>query len=284
MLPEMEVAVEAGKATTVNAVYLPFCVIGSTDFNGDGDADKALFSPADQRWRVLNQLEKSFGRKGDFPVPGDYDGDLRADIATWRPSAGTWIVRGGLRLRSFGEEGDVPVPADYDGDGKTDPALYRPSEGAWLIHYSSKNSPSGASRIDRLTFGGRAKLPVPADYDGDGKADPATFDTDSREWLVSVWDKPVKYGREGEIPMPADYDGDGIADLAMADPAKGQWRVPGMAGMKIEGNANLVPVCADFDGDGEAEFGFFDTRRAQWHFASTTGFGKKGDIPLNRGK
>jgi len=33
-----------------------------------------------------------FGQHEDIPVPGDYDGDGLADIATWRPSDGHWRV------------------------------------------------------------------------------------------------------------------------------------------------------------------------------------------------
>jgi len=37
-------------------------------------------------------VTRQWGLAGDVPVPGDYDGDGRQDLAVWRPSSGEWFV------------------------------------------------------------------------------------------------------------------------------------------------------------------------------------------------
>ncbi|MFG2044299.1 hypothetical protein ACGFI8_40260, partial [Dactylosporangium sp. NPDC048998] len=69
-------------------------------------------------------------------VTSDFDGDGKSDPALFRPGTGEWMAvygsGGGHSLASgWGGPGDIPVVGDYNGDGKTDIAMFRPSNGTW---------------------------------------------------------------------------------------------------------------------------------------------------------
>lgn len=137
----------------------------SSDFDGDGTSDVAVFRPSAGAWFVLNSGSNTFnfvtfGQNGDIPVDGDFDGDSRSDITVFRPSTGTWFrlnsSNGAFSAINFGANGDKPTPGDYDKDGKTDVAVWRPTLGSFFILRSSDNA------FQSIQWGANGDIPIGA--------------------------------------------------------------------------------------------------------------------------
>ena len=121
---------------------------------------------------------------------------------------------------------------------------------------------------------------VPADYDGDGRAEPALYRTGTGNWYRLGADGQVQVDPIGAarqvIPVPADYDGDGRADLVIFDPRTALWAGYLSGGGSLYqsfGAAGLVdlPVPADYDGDGRADLAVFRIDTAEWFVAGSKG-------------
>ncbi|HEV3166019.1 MAG TPA: FG-GAP-like repeat-containing protein [Isosphaeraceae bacterium] len=222
---------------------------------------------------------------------GDYDGDHKADLATYRPTTATWSLSqstAGNKSIGFGAPfTDIPVPGDYDGDGKTDLAVFRPSTDTWYIQEST-----GGPKV--IQFGGPGDIPIPGNYDGTGKTEIAVYRPSTAQWFImgASGNRSVQFGAPNfaDLPVPGDYDGDGKTDLAVYRVATSTWYImQSTAGPRVVqfGAPNLdQPVPADYDGDGKTDIAVLRPSTYTWYIQQSTAgprvqqFGGPGDIPV----
>jgi hypothetical protein len=178
-----------------------------------------------------------------------------------------------------------------------DLGLYRPSTGAWYTLLSSSNYTTYTARSWGLT----GDVPVPGDYDGDGKTDLAVYRPATGYWYVLLSSTNYttylarSWGLSSDVPVPGDYDGDGKTDLALYRPTTGYWYVLLSSTnyatylARSWGLSSDVPVPGDYDGDGKADLALYRPATGYWYILlSSTNYasylarswGLSSDVPV----
>jgi extracellular elastinolytic metalloproteinase len=180
---------------------------------------------------------------------------------------------------------------DFDGNHVTDlAALYRGQNPDSLWY---------APGTFQIVFGASTDIPVPGDYNGDGKTDAVIFRPSTGLWYGPATGLPQiviqqVVGQAGDVPIPGDYDGDGKTDPAYYRPSTQLFfAVLSGGGVKQStfGASGDVPVPRDYDGDGKTDFGIYRAdANAQhlglWYSPLSGGgvyqifFGAPGDKPV----
>lgn len=181
-----------------------------------------------------------------------------------------------------------PVPSgstsfDFDGDGKADIARWRASTGAWEIQYSGTSLPAS----DTLAAGQLA----PADYNGDGATDLASFNNGT--WNILMGGQVTQitnFGQSGDVPVSGNYIGSSAADLAVWRPSNGTWYVREVNNSTVTsyqfGQSGDIAVPGNYDGDSVMDYAIFRPLGGVWHImGSLSGYyyaqwGVASDIPV----
>jgi len=180
-----------------------------------------------------------YGRAGDIPVMGDWDGDGHDTVGVVRatPTAGgevyTWFLRnsntpGGPSIPSFvfGERrfvavdqlGSIPVVGDWNGDGIDTVGVVQYSDSlTGGIQFQLRNSNSAGAPDVTVTYSNGRDRPVVGDWNGDG-TDTVGVVRSPNTWLLrnsntnGAANITFTYGSPSvpELRIVGDWNGDGI--------------------------------------------------------------------------
>lgn len=182
---------------------------------------------------------------------------------TATPQLSKEYVYAGSRLLAVEDKNASAAPP-------ADLAVWRPSNGTWYVN--------DGSTWYSASWGQSGDIPVPGDYDGDGKTDFSIFRPGTGTCPCSVtWyiihsstsnQVNFQYAVNGDLPAQADYDGDGKTDAAVYRPSNYTWYIQGStAGFytQVWGDSGDVPAPADYDGDGKADMGVWRSSNSTFY-------------------
>jgi hypothetical protein len=236
-------------------------------------------------------------------IPGDFTGTAAADNVYEDLNSGNWYLAGQTTPLWTGQPDDIPVAGDYDGNHKWEPAVLRGT--TWIsskladpIDYDPAGMPAGPPGRPAPTNVGAPQtlLPVPGDYDGTGKTQPAYYDQVDGTWWIMGHDGPVQFGVPPvaggtlgyDVPAPADYDGDGKTDIAVFRPTDDTFHyLSSQTGQEVviqvdvpAGTPAGIPVPADYDHLGHAQAAVSNsvTYYVDGHSGAVANFAGGGDV------
>ena len=165
---------------------------------------------------------------------------------------------------------------------------------SWVVGIVLVLATPGVASALEVQWGRPGDVPVPADFDGDGYADYATWRPHNGLWTGkssatgATWG--VQWGMSGDVPVPGDYDDDGTMDFAVWRPSTGRWHVKsGATGAVLIdfwwGQSGDIPLPGDYDGDGRLDLAYWRPSTGYWSVKAATityavGWGSPGDVPV----
>ncbi|TWP54146.1 CHAP domain-containing protein [Lentzea tibetensis] len=248
------VALSGGGGFGQSAVWHNHFAVGAEtplvgDFNGDGKDDVVTFTrgTAGDVYVSLSDGGKFvqdgwkwhdwFAIGGEVPLVGDFNGDGKDDIATATRgntgdvyvalSTGSGFVGTSQKWHDwFGIGGEILDIGDFNGDGKDDIVTFTRGDDADVyVALSDGSKFIGTTQKWHDWFAMGAEVPEVGDFNGDGKADIATFTRGgAADVFVALSDgarftgTSVKwhdfFAANNETPRIGDFNGDRKADVS----------------------------------------------------------------------
>ncbi|MBN2114733.1 MAG: murein L,D-transpeptidase [Acidimicrobiia bacterium] len=217
-----------------------------------------LFDPYAGLWYLRDAAGHTtrlgpFGRPGDVPLVGDWDGDGVDTLGVYRPEEGRLILRAsGLPIAFVYPMpgGGLPVVADTDGDGRDTVSLAR--GGRLYVLDGLGRGPEESTGPDPLP------LPLPpgtealvgGDFDGDGVDEVAAVHQGRVEVIAPHGGFGLGYVGTA-LPVAGDWNGDGVAGVGVYDPWRAAFRLVEREGTDAPravpyGSLGMLPVAGAF--------------------------------------
>ncbi|MCL1593012.1 MAG: cell wall-binding repeat-containing protein [Actinomycetia bacterium] len=203
----------------------------------------------------------TFGKSGDTPLVGDWNGDGTDTIAVFSPATGTLMLRNTNTAGdpdatlSIGQPDDIPVVGNFDGNGTDTIALYREDTHQLLIPLGSLiNNPSDTRTI---SFNAGVNQILAGDFNGDGTDTLATYNPNSgalaiRQSLASdaaIDQSIVRTASASDaVAIVGDWSGDGIDTVGVYSPTATTFFLPS-ATTPVElvwGSDSWIPLTGSF--------------------------------------
>jgi len=177
-------------------------VIGSLQANTDGRAD-LLVRDGDRLLVVLNNTDGITQARSILHIPtdavihsGDLNGDKLDDIISYSPQEhllrlyknigdGTWQPIKETAVTPT-HNGTQLLASDTDGDGRTDVIIYDSKNGIWDVWQSNSDFTLTPINNSYGPWAAGARIGYTADFDGNGKADIASYDPTGQVFDISL--------------------------------------------------------------------------------------------------
>jgi len=187
------------------------------DYDGDGRADLATFRPVDCVWSIRRSFDGSTytvrfpdpAISGVVPIADYIDGDARAELGIFNDQMPTETfvrlssVAGSAFPLAWGTRGDIVLVGETNGDGNDDSNVWRPTVDANATGPTFYLLKMGTTSFTGVTFGEVGDIPLLGDWDGDGRANPATHrsGTETFYFKTETAFDVVPLGSVGDIPI-----------------------------------------------------------------------------------